>query len=49
DSQQLTKAGYTTLKGRTINSRIDAVYLRGQLAAECGQVVGTPGGRFVRP
>jgi dihydroorotase len=49
DSQQLSKAGYTTLKGRKINSRIDAVYLRGNLIAECGHVVGTPGGRFVRP
>jgi dihydroorotase-like cyclic amidohydrolase len=49
DSQQLSKAGYTTLKGRTINSRIDAVYLRGKLVAEHGRIVGGPAGRFVRP
>ncbi len=49
DSQQLSKAGYTTLKGRKINSRIDAVYMRGNLIAERGRSVGTPGGRFVRP
>jgi dihydroorotase len=49
DSQQLSKAGYTTLKGRTISSRIDAVYLRGNPIADCGRVVGAPRGRFVRP
>lgn len=49
DSQQLSKADYTTLKGRTIKSRIDSVYLRGNLIAEHGRIAGAPGGRFVRP
>jgi len=49
DSAQFSKAGYTTLKGRTIKSRIEAVYLRGNLVAEQGRIVGSPGGRFVRP
>jgi dihydroorotase len=46
---QLSKASYTTLKGRTINSRIDSVYLRGKLVAEHGRIVDGPIGRFVRP
>jgi dihydroorotase len=48
DSAQFSKAGYTTLKGRTISSRIEAVYLRGNLVAEHGRIVGSPSGRFVR-
>jgi dihydroorotase-like cyclic amidohydrolase len=49
DSQQFSKANYTTLKDRTIRSRIDSVYLRGNLVAEHGRIVGKPVGRFVRP
>jgi dihydroorotase len=49
DRQQLSKADYTTLKGRTISSRIDSVYLRGDLVGEQGRIVGRPRGRFVRP
>jgi dihydroorotase len=49
DSQQLSKANYTTLKGRAISSRIDSVYLRGNLVAAHGRTVGSPAGRFVRP
>jgi dihydroorotase len=49
DSQQRSKADYTTLKGRTINGRIESVFLRGKLIARDGEVVSGPGGRFVRP
>ena len=49
DAGQLSKASYTTMKGRTIGSRIECVYLRGNLVAEHGRIVGAPAGRFVRP
>ena len=49
DSAQLSKANYTTLKGRTIRGRIESVYLRGHLVAEDDRSVGKPAGRFVRP
>jgi dihydroorotase len=49
DTQQQSKANYTTLKGRTINSRIESVYLRGSRIVHEGQLVWPPVGRFVRP
>jgi dihydroorotase len=49
DTQQRSKANYTTLKGRTINSRIERVYLRGNLLVHDGQLMSEPLGRFVRP
>ena len=49
DTQQQSRANYTTLKGRVINSRIESVYLRGRLLAHEGQLVSGPAGRFVRP
>jgi hypothetical protein len=42
DSQQLSKANYTTLKGRAISSRIHSVYLRGNLVAAHGPDRGQP-------
>jgi dihydroorotase len=49
DATQRSKANYTTLKGRSINSRIESVYLRGKLVAHHDQIVAEPTGRFVRP
>jgi dihydroorotase len=49
NSQQLSKAGYTTMQGRTIGSRIESVYLRGRLVAEGGRIAATHAGSFVRP
>jgi dihydroorotase len=49
DSQQRSKADYTTLKGRRINSRIESVYLRGNLIARNGETVARSAGRFVHP
>jgi dihydroorotase len=49
DRQQRSKANYTTLKGRRINSRIESVYLRGNLIARDGEIVSDAIGRFVRP
>jgi dihydroorotase len=49
DHQQRSRADYTTLKGRTVNGRIESVLLRGQTGARDGEVVSTPTGRFVRP
>jgi dihydroorotase len=49
DTAQRSKANYTTLKGRTISSRIESVYLRGVLIAHDDQLVSKPSGRFVRP
>jgi dihydroorotase-like cyclic amidohydrolase len=49
DTTQRSKANYTTLKGRTIGSLIESVYLRGKLVAHQDQLVSEPSGRFVRP
>jgi dihydroorotase-like cyclic amidohydrolase len=49
DSQQRSKADYTTLKGRTINGRVEGVFLRGKMIARDGEVVSRPNGSFVRP
>lgn len=49
DRQQRSKADYTTLKGRTINSRIESVMLRGKIIAHDDVVVSRPSGSFVRP
>jgi dihydroorotase len=49
DLQQRSKANYTTLKGRRINSQIENVYLRGNLIARDGEIVSDANGRFVRP
>jgi len=49
DRRQRSRANYTTLKGRKISSRIERVFLRGELIAHEGEIVGNPGGRFVRP
>jgi dihydroorotase len=49
DCEQRSKADYTTLKGRTINGRIENVFLRGKMIARGGEVVSPPSGSFVRP
>ena len=49
DRQQRSKADYTTLKGRTINGRIENVFLRGKMIARDGEVISPPSGSFVRP
>jgi dihydroorotase len=49
DTSQKSRANYTTLKGREIKSRIERVYLRGNLIAHEGELVGVPQGRFVCP
>jgi dihydroorotase len=49
DSQQRSKADYTTLKGRTVNGRIEGVFLRGKLIATEGEIASGPHGSFVRP
>jgi dihydroorotase len=49
DSDQLSRARYTTLKGRLVNAYIESVYLRGQLVAREGAVHAGPLGAFVRP
>jgi dihydroorotase len=48
DQQQRSKARYTTLKGRVVNSRVDSVFLRGKLIAQDGDIVSGPTGRFQR-
>jgi dihydroorotase len=49
DTSQKSRANYTTLKGREIKSRIESVYLRGNLIAHEGDLIGVPQGQFVRP
>jgi len=49
DTQQRSKADYTTLKGCTVSSQIESVYLRGNLIAHQQQLASEPLGRFVRP
>jgi dihydroorotase len=49
DSDQYSKAGYTTLAGRTVSCLIEQVLLRGRVISREGKSDGTPGGRFVRP
>jgi dihydroorotase len=49
DGEQRSRANYTTLKGRTINSRIESVYLRGRLVVHEDELVSQASGRFVRP
>jgi dihydroorotase len=49
DSDQYSKAGYTTLAGRTINWTIERVLLRGQTVFCDGKFPSAPTGRFVRP
>jgi dihydroorotase len=49
DTQQQSRANYTTMKGRMINSRIESVYLRGRPLVHEGGLVSPPSGRFVRP
>jgi dihydroorotase len=49
DSDQYSKADYTTLAGRKINWTVDRVLLRGQTVFCDGQFPSAPSGRFVRP
>jgi dihydroorotase len=49
DTQQRSRAQYTTLKGRTINSRIESVFLRGNPIANNDELISAPHGKFVRP
>jgi dihydroorotase len=49
DSDQYSKADYTTLAGRTISCLIEQVLLRGRTISREGRCQGAPGGRFVRP
>lgn len=49
DSDQLSRAKYTTLKGRVVKGYIERVYLRGKLIALEGAVQSGPTGIFVRP
>ena len=49
DSDQYSKADYTTLAGRTVSCLVERVLLRGRTIAREGRCEGSPGGRFVRP
>jgi dihydroorotase len=49
DTTQRSRANYTTMKGRMIRSRIESVYLRGELVVHEDQLISEPSGRFVRP
>ena len=49
DSDQYSKADYTTLAGRKINWKIERVLLRGQTVFHDGTFPSAPIGRFVRP
>jgi dihydroorotase len=49
NTNQLSRAAYTTLKGRTIDFSIENVMLRGRSVFANGAVVGTPSGQFIRP
>lgn len=49
DSDQLSRAKYTTLKGRVVQGCIERVYLRGNLITQDGAVRPGPTGIFVRP
>jgi dihydroorotase len=48
DSAQRSKAQYTTLKGRLLESRIEKVFLRGRLIVDEEVVLSGPSGKFVR-
>jgi dihydroorotase len=49
NASQRSRARYTTMRGRKVGAGIDAVYLRGKLLAQNGELVAPPGGRFVAP
>jgi dihydroorotase len=49
DSDQYSKADYTTLAGRKINWAIERVLLRGRTVFRDGNFPSAPAGRFVRP
>lgn len=49
DRSQLSRASYTTMKGREHRGYIERVFLRGEELALEGQVLAGPRGRFVRP
>ncbi|MGE0799296.1 MAG: dihydroorotase family protein [Lautropia sp.] len=49
DSDQLSRARYTTLKGRVVKGCIERVYLRGNMVAQDGAIASGPMGIFVRP
>jgi dihydroorotase len=49
DSDQQSRARYTTLKGRNVQGVIERVYLRGHLISLDGDVQSGPRGKFVRP
>lgn len=49
NESQLSRARYTTLRGRTIGTSIDSVYLRGKLLAQGGRLLAPADGRFVSP
>jgi len=48
DEDVISKAGWSPFTGRTLRGRAVRTYLRGTLAAECGEVLARPGqGRFL--
>ncbi|MFZ0839803.1 MAG: amidohydrolase family protein, partial [Xanthobacteraceae bacterium] len=49
DSDQHSKADYTTLAGRKVSARIERVLLRGQTIFADGGFPSAPTGRFVKP
>lgn len=49
DADQLSKADYTTLDGRSINWMIERVLLRGRTIIHEGNFPQAPAGRFIRP
>jgi dihydroorotase len=49
NAKQLSRANYTTLKGRTIEFSIDTVMLRGRPVFANGAVIGSAAGQFIRP
>lgn len=49
DSEQFSRARYTTMKGREVQGYVERVYLRGQLVALDGAIQPEPKGIFVRP
>jgi dihydroorotase len=48
DSQR-SRARYTTMRGRTVSTSIDSVYLRGNLLVRNDTIVAPPSGQFVAP
>lgn len=49
NSEQYSRARYTTMKGQSFNSRIESVYLRGRRIVHESVIEGGPWGHFTRP